>query len=100
MTQRMYKKMAGTSAVFVPADFDSPSPMERDGCTWNEAELSMPTSPQLLQWKPPIESALALEGLEEYDPPDGGDARYVNKLGIALVYIGKIRGWVALTEFA
>ena len=99
MEQRIYKKMAGTSAVFLRADFDSPSPVERDGLTWTDTELSMPSSPHTLKWKPPIESALALEGLEEYDPPSNGDARYVNKLGIALVYIGKIRGWVALTEY-
>ncbi|WP_200821204.1 hypothetical protein [Oceanicoccus sp. KOV_DT_Chl] len=47
-----------------------------------------------------MESALSLEGLEEYEPPSNGDARYVNKLGVALVYIGKIRGWVALTHCA
>jgi hypothetical protein len=99
MNERQYKKMAGTAAVFVPADFPIPSPMERDGCIWSDAELSMPETSQKLRWKQPIESALALEGLEEYDPPESGDARYVNKLGIALVYIGKIRGWVALTDF-
>ena len=100
MKERNYKKMAGTSAVFLPSDFDSPSPVERDGLSWTATELSMPSSPQPLQWKPPIESALALEGLEEYDPPTTGDARYVNNLGIALVYIEKIRGWVTITEFA
>ena len=99
MKQRTYKKMAGTSAVFILTNFDSPSPVERDGLTWTDSELSMPTSPKTLQWKPPIDSALALEGLEEYDPPCDGDARYVNKLGIALVYIGQIQGWVALTEY-
>gem|GEM_PF-6261891 len=46
------------------------------------------------------ESTLALEGLEEYNPAKDGDARYINNLGIALVYIGKIRGWVALTDYA
>lgn len=99
MRQRVYKKMAGTSAVFIPADFNHASPVERDGMTWTDAELSMPESPQGLQWKPPLDSTLALEGLEEYEPPAAGDARYVNKLGIAFVYIGKIRGWVALTDY-
>ncbi len=100
MNQRIYKKMAGTSAVFITSDYDSPSPVERDGLTWTDDELSMPSTPQSMHWKPPIDSALALEGLEEYDPPNNGDARYVNKLGIALVYIEKIKGWVALTAFA
>lgn len=100
MMQRIYKKMAGTSAIFIPADFASASPVERDGLVWTESELSMPSSPQPLQWKPPLMSTLALEGLEEYDPPTTDDARYVNNLGIAFVYIGKIRGWVALTNYA
>lgn len=97
---RQYKKMAGTSAVFIPADFPAPSPVERDSFVWTEVELSMPLSAQPLRWKPPMESSLALEGLEEYDLPGEGDARYVNNLGIAFVYIGKIRGWVAITTFA
>ena len=100
MEHRIYKKMAGTSAIFIPADFASASPVERDGMVWTDAELSMPTTPQLLQWKPPLASSLALEGLEEYDPPSSGDARYVNNLGLAFVFIGKIRGWVALTYCA
>lgn len=100
MRQRMYKKMAGTSAIFIPADFANASPVERDGMVWSDQELSMPSAPQLLQWKPPLASTLALEGLEEYDQPETGDARYVNNLGIAFVYISKIRGWVALTDYA
>ena len=99
MKQRIYKKMAGTSAIFIPADYASSSPVERDGMVWTDTELSMPASPQRLLWKPPLMSTLALEGLEEYDPPSTDDARYVNNLGIAFVYIGKIRGWVALTDY-
>lgn len=99
MKERNYKKIAGTSAIFIPADFPNASPVERDGLSWTDVELSMPSSPQSLQWKPPLESSLALEGLEEYDPPSPGDARYINKLGIAFVYIEKIRGWVALTDY-
>ena len=67
---------------------------------WTDAELSMPSSPQTLLWKPPLVSTLALEGLEEYDPPSTHDARYVNNIGMAFVYIAKIRGWVALTDYA
>lgn len=99
MRQRTYKKMAGTSAIFIPEDYAGASPVERDGLIWTDAELGMPENPQTLQWKPPLESSLALEGLEEYDPPSANDARYVNKLGIAFVYVGKIRGWVALTDY-
>lgn len=66
---------------------------------WTDSELSMPDVPKILHWKAPLDSSLALERLEEYDPPSAGDARSVNKLGIAFVYIGKILGWVALTDF-
>ena len=100
MKQRMYKKMAGTSAIFIPADYASSSPVERDGLVWTDTELSMPSCPQTLTWKPPLVSTLALEGLEEYDPPSTDDARYVSNIGIAFVFIGKIRGWVALTDYA
>lgn len=94
-----YKKMAGTAAVFVTADYDGPSPVERDGMSWSAQELGLVEAPRALRWKPVIDSSLALEGLEEYDPPSAGDARYVTKLGVAFVYIGKIRGWVQLTAF-
>lgn len=46
-----------------------------------------------------LATSLALEGLEEYDPPSAGDARYVNNLGLAFVYIEQTRGWVALTDY-
>ena len=100
MKQRLYKKMAGTSAVFIPADFTNSSPVERDGLVWTDDELDMPTTPKKLKWKPPITSTLALEGLEDYDPASIDEARYVINLGIAFVYIEKIRGWVALTDYA
>lgn len=99
MRQRFYKKMAGTSAVFIPVDFAHASPVERDGLIWSASELHMPTEPQALQWKAPLATSLALEGLEEYDPPNAGDARFVQNLGLGFAYIGKIRGWVALTDF-
>lgn len=99
MTPRLYKKMAGTSAVFIPAEYSHASPVERDGLIWTDAELHFPTTPQQLRWKAPLDTSLALEGLEEYDPPSAGDARYVHNLGLGFVYIGTIRGWVALTHF-
>lgn len=99
MRQRSYKKMAGTSAIFIPADFNSASPVERDGMVWSDGELHMPEAAQPLHWQPPMDSCLALEGLEEYNPPAAGDARYVNNLGMAFVYNGAIRGWVALTDY-
>ncbi|QEI14270.1 hypothetical protein FY115_15000 [Cellvibrio japonicus] len=91
--------MAGTSAVFIPANFASASPVERDGLVWSDAELHMPDSPQPLAWKPPLDTSLALEGLEEYEPPASGDARYIKNLGMAFVYNSEIRGWVALTDY-
>ncbi len=100
MTERCYKKMAGTAAVFLAADYQGPSPVERDGLVWRADELGLPEAPKALHWKPVIDSTLALEGLEAYDPPAPGDARFVTKVGVAFVYIGKIRGWVQLTAFA
>ena len=99
MQERTYKKMAGTSAVFIPADYSTASPVERDGLVWTDVELHMPVSPQALAWKAPLATSLALEGLEEYDPPLAGDARYINNLGMAFVYNSEIRGWVALTAY-
>lgn len=52
MRERFYKKMAGTSAVFIPANFNHASPVERDGLVWSDAELHLPQQPQALQWKP------------------------------------------------
>lgn len=98
MSERIYKKMAGTAAVFIPADYSAASPMERDGPSWTADDLKIPSSSTLLTWKPAIDSALALEGLEEYDPPAPGDARYVTKLGMALMYIGNTKSWVGITN--
>ena len=99
MRERNYQKMAGTSAVFIPTDFASASPVERDGMVWTATELHMPNTPQTLTWKAPLATSLALEGLEEYDPPKAGDTRYINNLGMAFVYNQHIRGWVALTDY-
>lgn len=97
--QQLYKKMAGTSAVFVAADHSGPSPVERDGLVWTAHELGLDACPRRLRWREPMDSSLALEGLEEYDPPQQGDARYVSKLHAAFVFVEKIRGWVEITAF-
>lgn len=92
-----FKKMAGTSAVFVFADYAGPSPVERDGMIWQAEELHIQELPATLQEKPAMANALALEGLEEYDPPSHGDKRFVNSLGVTLAYNQRIRGWVQIT---
>lgn len=99
MNHRTYKKMAGTSAIFIPVEFSSASPVERDGLVWTDIELNMPNNPMPLQWQEPLASTLALEGLEEYAPPSPGDARYISNIGIAFVYVGETRAWVALTHY-
>lgn len=98
--QRLYKKMAGTSAVFVTDNHSGASPVERDGLTWTEHELGLDSCSRALHWREPMDSSLALEGLEEYDRPQHGDARYVSKLQAAFVYIERIQGWVEITAFA
>ena len=88
-----YKKMAGTSAVFLRNDYNGPSPVERDGLTWTAAELHLSELPELCQL-PPMANVLALEGLEDYEPPSHGDTRMVNSLGVSFIYWQPIKGWI------
>lgn len=91
---KSYKKMAGTSAVFVFSDYQGPSPVERDGFIWTAAELHLDNHLPSLRPLPAMANALALEGLEEYDPPASGDIRFVVSLDAFFVYWNGIRGWV------
>lgn len=92
-----FKKMAGTAAVFILADQHANSPVEREGLIWNARELHLDTLPAQLNRKMSIATNLALEGLEEYDPPHHGDLRHVDALRTEFVYIEALKGWV---EFA
>jgi hypothetical protein len=94
-----YKKMAGTAAVFIVADKHANSPVERDGMVWSADELKIQSLPEQLTTKDAMASTLALEGLEDYDPPSDGDVRKVGALAVNFVYIGAIKGWVE-TEMA
>ena len=96
MIAPVYKKMAGTSAVFLSADFAKASPVERDGMIWTAEELYLDQLPHQRQQKPAMANALALEGLEEYDIPSNGDIRRVESLGVEFIYFDLIRGWVQL----
>ncbi len=91
---KLYKKMAGTSAVFVFSDYQGPSPVERDGLVWTSAELHLEGNLPLLRELPAMANALALEGLEEYDAPVFGDVRFVVSLDASFIYWSGIRGWV------
>lgn len=91
-----YKKMAGTSAVFIIAQYAKASPVERDGMIWTSQELHLEQLPETRQPKAAMANALALEGLEEYDPADNGDLRYVQSLNAEFIYLERIRGWVQL----
>jgi hypothetical protein len=96
-----YKKMAGTSAVFVYDTYKGPSPVERDGMVWSEEELhieTLPAEPSGLRMMPSMANALALEGLEEYEPPEQGDVREVASLSARFVYLQAIKGWVQYQE--
>ena len=90
----LYKKMAGTAAVFVLADQHAGSPVEREGLTWDEQELKLDSLPDQLTEKPEIATNLALEGLESYDPPAHGDKRKVTNLNADFAYVEPIQGWV------
>ncbi|MDB3898125.1 hypothetical protein N9329_01730 [Gammaproteobacteria bacterium] len=91
-----YKKMAGTSAVFLSADYNGASPVERDGVFWSAEELHLNAPLTARQDKPPMHNALALEGLEDYDAPEDGDVRAVASIGSEFVYLNSIRAWVQM----
>lgn len=92
-----YKKMAGTAAVFIYADQHANSPVERDGMVWQASELKL-DSLGAINTKPAMASTLALEGLEDYDPPNHGDCRQVSALDANFVYVEPIKGWVEYTQ--
>lgn len=92
-----YKKMAGTSAVFVIDGQHANKPVERQGMTWSSDELHLQTVPEQLTPKASMATNLALEGLESYDPPQHGDVRQVTALDARFVYVAPIRGWVELS---
>lgn len=90
----LYKKMAGTAAVFVNAELAKASPVERDGMVWSAQELHLDELTLQRHIKPEMASVLALEGLEEYDPPQDGDVRLVDSLQANFVYHQRIKGWL------
>lgn len=92
----VFKKLAGTAAVFVMGDMDQVAPVERDGMTWSSEELHLNSLPATYTQKPSMANALALEGLEEYDVPEHGDLRRVASLDTDFVYLEPIKGWVQI----
>ena len=98
MTTLGYKRMAGTSAVFLREDYDGSSPVERDGMVWQADELHLNELPPSLKPLDAMANVLALEGLEDYDPATHGDLRQVNSIGKSFVYLASIRGWVQLDD--
>ncbi|WP_232305596.1 hypothetical protein [Gilvimarinus polysaccharolyticus] len=89
-----YKKMAGTSAVFVDENNPSSSAQERDGLTWSAAELHLNDIPAQLARKAPMANSLSLEGLEDYDPPQHGDLRLMQCINSDFVYVASSKAWV------
>ena len=96
--QKNYKRMAGTSAVFVLDSYQGASPVERDGLVWSEAELHLQELSTLSRELDAMANALALEGLEDYDPPQDGDIRPVRSLGVRFAYLARARAWVQLPD--
>ena len=93
-----YKKLAGTSAVFIDEHNPNSSAQERDGLTWTATELHLDNLPAQLTRKAPMANSLALEGLEDYDPPESGDLRLVCCLNSDFVYVGVARAWVQYAD--
>ncbi|CAA0113445.1 Uncharacterised protein [BD1-7 clade bacterium] len=89
-----YKKLAGTSAVFVTANLEGPSPVERDGMIWSSAELHIDQLPEERTPQAAMASPLALEGLEDYDPPAHGDVRHVSSLNADFIFNHAARAWI------
>ncbi len=89
--------MAGTSAVFLSADFEKASPVERDGLIWSAEELHLDQLPKQRQQKLSMANVLALEGLEDYEMPANGDVRWVESVGSEFIYFDLIHGWIQLT---
>ena len=96
MLAQAFKKMAGTSAVFLSADFEKASPVEREGKIWTSEDLQLEFLPKLRQQKPSMANVLALEGLEDYDMPENGDVRWVESIGAEFIYFDLVHGWVQL----
>ena len=96
MAAQLYKKMAGTAAVFVLADNSKPSPVERDGMCWTGEELHLEELSSQRRKKPDMANALSLEGLEDYDPPEDGDLRKVTSLNCWFIYLQRTHIWVQL----
>ena len=96
MTFDNYKKMAGTAAVFVRADLDRPSPVERDGMVWTARELHLEELTDNRTLKESMATVLALEGLEDYDPPRDGDMRKVEALDACFVFHKRVQAWLQL----
>lgn len=96
MQNTSYKKMAGTAAVFISADYHNSSPVERDGLIWNAEELHLEELPKQRNTKPAMATVLALEGLEDYEKPTSGDIREVSSMGIRFIYCGRAKAWVQI----
>ncbi len=95
MTDTTFKKMAGTSAVFVKSDLSTAAPIERDGIEWTDKDLRLDKLKQG-ERKASMANALALEGLEDYNPPSSGDIRTIDSMNLDFVYSTDIRAWVQI----
>ena len=65
---------------------------------WQADELHLDELPGKLSPLEAMANALALEGLEDYDPATHGDLRRVNSIGEYFVYLEPIRGWVQVED--
>ena len=67
---------------------------------WQAEELHLDELPGKLTPLATMANALALEGLEDYDPATHGDLRRVDSIGEYFVYLEQIRGWVQVKAYA
>lgn len=97
MKEQAFKKMAGTSAVFLSVEYNGASPVERDGMIWSALELHLDQLSSDRVRKESMPNALALEGLEDYDMPHNGDVRRVESVAVDFVYIELSHAWIQLS---
>lgn len=94
-----FKRMAGTAGVFIRTEHNHASPVERDGLIWTDEELKLKTAFfSGSKTKEAMASVLALEGLEEYEPPENGDIRFVDTINSNFIYVREAKAWVQLNS--
>ena len=63
---------------------------------WSVGKLHFDQISLQRRQKSAMSNALALEGLEDYDPPQNGDTRKVESIAADFIYFDLIHAWIRL----